>query len=96
MSAKDGYKPEATLFVDEDWAALRSSREGRLGNLMWKPTVKFCSTHYEYVKDADGLRIVQVGIGADNDAHGLHFQQPAAPTVAVSPAAKREQAPHLR
>jgi hypothetical protein len=81
VSAKDGYKPEATLFVDEDWAALRSAREGNLGKLMFRPTVRFCSRHYEYVKDSSGVRILQVGIGADDDSNGLHFQRPAAPKV---------------
>jgi len=96
VSAKDGYKPEATLFVDEDWAALRSAREGNLGKLMFRPTVRFCSRHYEYVKDSSGVRIVQVGIGADDDSNGLHFQRPAAPKVgALSEGSKgRAKAKH--
>ena len=40
VSTKDGYHPWATLFADEDWMALRSAREGRLGQLMFKPVVK--------------------------------------------------------
>ena len=40
VSARDGYKPEAMLFVDEDWVALRSAREGKLGQLMWRPVVR--------------------------------------------------------
>ena len=78
VSATDGYRPEATLFVDEDWMALRSAREGNLKQLLFKPVVRFCSTHYQYVKDSDGLRIVQVGIGADDGGNGLHFAQPFA------------------
>ena len=73
VSAKDGYKPSATLFVDEDWMALRSARESNLGQLLFKPAVRFCSTHYKYVADDRGLRIVQVGIGADDSGEGLHF-----------------------
>jgi hypothetical protein len=95
VSSADGYKPSATLFVDEDWMALRSSREGKLGQLMFKPVVRFCSSHYKYVNDDDGLRIVQVGIGADDDKGGLHFAQPPARTAAAL-AANRVQAPvHL-
>ena len=90
VSARDGYRPEAMLFVDEDWAALRSAREGNLGKLLWRPVVRFSSGHYQYVKDSDGLRIVQVGIGADADADGLHFQRPVASTGAPPPAGKRE------
>lgn len=40
VSSTDGYKPEATLFVDEDWMALRSARESRLGQLLFKPVVR--------------------------------------------------------
>ena len=94
VSSKDGYKPHATLFVDEDWMALRSARESKLGQLVFKPVVRFCSTHYKYVKDEHGLRIVQVGIGADNSGDGLNFVPPAAPKVAV-PSAKAEAAPSV-
>lgn len=89
VSAKDGYKPSATLFVDEEWLAMRSARESALGQLLFKPVVRFCSTHYKYVKDEHGLRILQVGIGADDSGQGLHFHQPSARTVAA-PAANRE------
>ena len=92
VSARDGYKPQATLFVDEDWMAMRSCREGNTGQLLFKPVVKFCSTHYKYVKDVDGLRIVQVGIGADDSGTALHFYQPSVSMVAA-PAASREVAP---
>ena len=40
VSSKDGYKPHATLFVDEDWMALRSARESKLGQLVFKPVVR--------------------------------------------------------
>lgn len=67
VNSKDGYKPSATLFVDEDWAKLRSCREGDLGKLLFRPTVRFCSTHYKYIKDTEGgVRIVQVGIGSED------------------------------
>ena len=74
ISTTDGYLPSAMLFVDEDFVAHRSAREQRIGALTWRPTVRFCSAHYQYVKDQDGLRIIQVGIGVDKK--GLHFQAP--------------------
>ena len=76
ISGKDGYKADAMLFVDEDWVNMRSSRETKLGTLMWAPVVRFCSKDYEYVKTREGYRIVQVGIGVDDKLDGLHFQQP--------------------
>lgn len=88
VNAKDGYKPSATLFVDEDWAKMRSCREGHLGKLLFRPTVKFCSTHYKYIDDNDGLRIIQVGIGCeDSNQSDSFFRQPLDPEVA-GPAAK--------
>jgi len=92
VSKRDGYKPDATLFVDEDWMALRSAREGNAKQLLFRPVVRFCSTHYKYVKDKDGVRIVQVGIGADDNNDGLHFAQPPVRTAAA-PAAKQEEPP---
>ena len=87
VNARDGYKPSATLFVDEDWAKLRSCREENLGKLLFRPTVKFCSSHYKYVKDRDGVRIVQVGIGADEGGDtSSFFGVPPGPEVAASAA----------
>ena len=40
VSTRDGYKPSATLFVDEDWISLRSARESSLGALMFRPVVR--------------------------------------------------------
>ena len=83
VSAADGYKPSAMLFVDEDWANLRSAREGGLGKLLWRPVLRFSSGHYHYVRDEDGPRIVQVGVGADDKTDGLHFGQLPARTAAA-------------
>tara|TARA_Y100000389_G_scaffold200260_1_gene240298 strand:+ start:350 stop:514 length:165 start_codon:yes stop_codon:yes gene_type:complete len=54
--------------------------------------VRFCSTHYQYVKDGQGVRIVQVGIGADDKTDGLHFQRPPAAKVAAQEASRRPRA----
>jgi hypothetical protein len=41
VHARDGYKPEAMLFVDEEFAITsRASREGASATLMWKPVVR--------------------------------------------------------
>lgn len=89
VSSVDGYKPSAMLFVDEEWMQHQAPRESPIGQLMFKPVVRFCSTHYKYVKDENGLRIVQVGIGARDDSDGLLFREPPVHR-AVAPAANRE------
>jgi hypothetical protein len=88
VSSVDGYKPSAMLFVDEEWMQHQAPRESAIGQLMFKPVVRFCSTHYKYVKDENGLRIVQVGIGARDDSDGLLFRGPPV-HQAVAPAADR-------
>ena len=73
----DGYRPEAMLFVDEMWADTAVAR-GEMATLLWRPVVRFDSTHYEYVKDPNGLpRIVQRNVGASQDSPEAHFCQPA-------------------
>lgn len=77
VTCADGYKPQAMLFVDEEFAQNRIQRESGMCALSFKPVVRFCSTHYNYVPDEDGgYRIVQVGIGYDDQLGGLGFQQP--------------------
>ena len=84
----DGYKASAMLFVDEEFANVRAGRESKLGQLLWKPTVRFCSTHYRFTRDEDGPRIVQVGIGADDHSEGLALFRPPAPGQALPAPAK--------
>ena len=77
VSCKDGYKPQAMLFVDEEFARMRAQRETRIGSLMFRPVVRFCSSHYKYIRDdKHGVRIVQVGIGHDDLLDGLGFRAP--------------------
>ncbi len=41
VHARDGYRPEAMLFVDEEFvASSRAAREGALATLAWKPVVR--------------------------------------------------------
>jgi hypothetical protein len=77
VSCKDGYYSHAMLFVDEEFANRSIQRETNLCSLSFYPVVRFCSTHYRYVVDSDGgKRIVQVGIGYEDNLDGLGFQQP--------------------
>ena len=88
VSSPDGYKPEAMLFVDEEFVSTsRAARSAPMATLAWKPVVRFRSRHYRYVKGADGPHLVQVGIGADDaTGTGLGFRPPAEGTVVPPPA----------
>lgn len=73
----DGYRQEALLFVDELWADTAAARGG-MASLLWRPCVKFDSSHYVYVKDHTGLpRLLQRNVGAADDSPMAHFCQPA-------------------
>jgi hypothetical protein len=61
------------LFVDSEFANSQAARKERLGALMFRPFVRFCSTDYVYRSDEDGLRIVQINVGS-NTAED-HFRQ---------------------
>jgi len=64
--SKDGYKPSAMLFVDEEFHSSQGSRDGHMSPVAWQPVVKFVSSHYAFKKDSNGIpRIIQVGIGVD-------------------------------
>lgn len=92
VNAHDGYRPEATLFVDEDWLALRASRESKMGQMVFRPCVRFCSSHYTYVNDGGGLRILQVGVGA-TDRTETHFVQPSEAAAALPGASNAPTCP---
>ena len=86
----DGYRQEALLFVDEQWADTAAARGG-MASLMWRPCVKFDTTHYVYVKDPNGLpRLLQRNVGAEDESPSSHFCQPAAapprPPLPANPA----------
>ena len=91
----DGYRQEALLFVDEEWTNTAAAR-GEMSSFLWRPCVKFCATHYQYVRDAStGLpRIVQKGVGVTPDADmGQHFRQPAPPLAGAGLAASDSAGP---
>jgi|SaaInlV_125m_DNA_1040241.scaffolds.fasta_scaffold02537_7 hypothetical protein len=73
----DGYRTEALLFVDEQWADTAAAR-GAMSSLLWRPCVKFDTQHYVYVKDHSGLpRLLQRNVGAAEESSASHFCQPA-------------------
>jgi len=73
----DGYRQEALLFVDEQWADTAAAR-GAMASLLWRPCVKFDTAHYTYVKDPSGLpRLLQRDVGAEDESPSSHFCQPA-------------------
>ena len=81
----DGYRQEALLFVDEAWADTAAARGG-MSTFLWRPCVKFQSTHYKYVHDPSTKRprLVQRGVGTDPD-RPEHFGQPTPhPTAAAA------------
>ena len=86
VRSSDGYRPSAMLFVDD--AFLTSSphaRSGVLSTLVWKPVLRFCSTHYRYIKGNEGgPRIVQIGVGS-LETTVPRFQRP--PVGGVNPLA---------
>lgn len=79
----DGYRQEALLFVDEQWADTAAAR-GSMASLLWRPCVKFDSGHYEYVKDPNGVpRILQRNVAAADESPASYFYQPAAEKVCL-------------
>ena len=60
------------LYID---SALQ--REKKIGALLFRPTVRFCSKHYKYKIAQDGRKyIIQCGVGV-NDTQLSHFRQPS-------------------
>lgn len=88
----DGYRQEAMLFVDEQWADTAAAR-GAMASLLWRPCVKFDTAHYVYVKDSSGLpRLLQRNVGAEDESPSSHFCPPAEapprPPLSASPATR--------
>lgn len=75
----DGYRTEALLFADETWAETNAAR-GTMSALLWRPVVKFVSSHYKYVIDdtTKRPRLLQINMGVAPDSDGSgHFGMPA-------------------
>ena len=59
------------LFVDEKWADTSSSRN-EMAALLWKPTVRFNSSDYEFIVDPDGTpRAIQINMAVEQRDFGL-------------------------
>jgi hypothetical protein len=70
VGAEDGYRASVMLFVDEKWADTSSSRNCTSA-LLWKPTVRFNCSDYEFVIDGDGTpRAIQVNMAVEQRDFG--------------------------
>lgn len=88
---EDSYHADAMLFVDEEYMTRQVSRTAPMSAFQWRPIVKFCSRHYTFEMTADGPRVIQTGIGAnDSTGTGLLFQE-APVAEAVAPPELRRQ-----
>ena len=90
----DGYRQEALLFVDEQWANTEAARGG-MASLLWKPCVKFDSSHYEYAKDSVGVpRMLQRNVSAADESPVAHFCQPAVESARIPLPANLQMSAH--
>ena len=82
VSVEDGYHLSKLLFFDEEFMNTTLMRDTPLGNLAFRPFVRFCSTDYKYTRDEDGRsRIVQCGMSCWTHLNG------SAPSDSVRPGA---------
>lgn len=90
----DGYRQEALLFVDEQWADTAAAR-GSMASLLWRPCVKFDSTHYVYIMDSSGKpRLLQRNVSAEDESSNSHFCQPTEESQRPSLSANLTTRPH--
>lgn len=91
----DGYKPCASLFVDEEFLSSQAAREGKMPCFMFKPVVRFSSNHYRFEMTKNGPRCVQIGIGTtDPNSIGLNFR--AAPVAKMAAPPELPRPPQTR
>lgn len=80
----DGYRSESMLFVDESWTESPAARTA-MGTFLWRPCVKFYALHYRYVHAENGKpRLVQMGVGTDEDAERRFAQRFREPVLAAA------------
>jgi len=71
IGTDDGYRESVMLFVDEKWADVASSRN-EMAALMWRPTVRFNSSDYQFVVDSEGVpRAIQINMAVSSQNFGL-------------------------
>lgn len=90
MGSIDGYHPSVMLMPDKEFANRRAARVTALSSFLFQPCVRFCSSHYQYVRQDDGeWQIVQCAVGMQDKLQGLGFavppSEPAEPMAAPSP-----------
>lgn len=73
VDTTDGYRRDAMLFVDEASLDAAPMRNARIGALMWRPVVRFSTSHYRYVLRAGEKCIEQVGVGVDQSPPRRHL-----------------------
>ena len=82
VGTEDGYSASAMLFVDEQWADTQAAR-GEMSPLLWRPCVKYSSSHYKFVLDESGSpRAIQVGVSSNEPL----FRRPTQAEVVLGPA----------
>ena len=82
VGTEDGYNASAMLFVDEQWADTQAAR-GDMSFLLWRPCVKYCSSHYKFVIDENGSpRVLQVGVSSKEPL----FRPPTQAEAVLGPA----------
>ena len=73
VDATDGYRRDAMLFVDEESIEAAPMRSARIGALMWRPFVRFSTSHYRYAVRAGEKCMEQVGVGVDQSPPRRHL-----------------------
>jgi len=71
IGTRDGYHASKMLFVDEKWVETATSRS-EISTLLWRPTVRFNSSDYEFVDDPDGNPMaIQKNMGVESSHFGM-------------------------
>ena len=83
VDATDGYRRDAMLFVDEESVDVSPMRNARIAALMWRPFVRFSTSHYRYAIHAGEKCIDQVGVGVDQSPPRRHLNGGPPPAAAV-------------
>ncbi len=68
VDARDGYLRMAMLYSEEELANVEAIRDGSTSSLVWRPFVRFDTSHYAFRVDGGKPRVVQVNIGCHLNA----------------------------
>lgn len=92
VGTQNGYRREVLLHMDEQSMSCGGLREERAANFVFRPIVRFSSTHFKYVKTGTSLRIEQVGVGERESVHSREHLNETPPDVEVARPAVSESA----